>query len=74
MKDRKVKKVLSGNWYQWRQRRDIKKGEGRQIRWKYHVFKEKNKTRSIETVLRSRGEKIKEKDGGGESKIYCKHF
>jgi hypothetical protein len=30
--------------------------------------------RPVETVLRKGGGEIKEKDGGGKSKIYCKHF
>jgi hypothetical protein len=35
---------------------------------------ENGKMRPVETKLRMRWGGIKENDGGGESKIYCKHF
>jgi hypothetical protein len=35
--------------------------------WKWTI-------RPVETVLRRGGARIKEKNEGGEAKIYCKHF
>jgi hypothetical protein len=36
---------------------------------------ENGKMRPVETILRSRGEEIKENDGGAEfDKLYCKNF
>jgi hypothetical protein len=40
----------------------------------YALMHENGKMRPVETVLRMGGREIKESDGGGESKIYCKHF
>jgi hypothetical protein len=69
--------VLSGGWHQW-------EGEGIRKGWRQvnmvkvlciHVWEWNNETywnSSKKWGLRGRG--IKEKVGGGDSKIYCKHF
>jgi hypothetical protein len=66
MKDRKVKQVLPGGWYQWEggeYKERLKKGEygGNTM----YLMSEDGKTRPIESILKG-GEGIQENDGGGE--------